>query len=44
MISPIRIFRLPCRKSQETSLANLLGFYLAIWLMRLPFLASILFS
>jgi hypothetical protein len=27
-----------------THLANLLGFYLAIWLMRLPFLASILFS
>src|ERR1035441_9902217 len=36
--------RLPCRKSQEASLANLLGFYLAIWLMRLPFLPSILFS
>jgi hypothetical protein len=27
-----------------THLANLLSFYLAIWLMRLPFLASILFS
>jgi Transposase domain (DUF772) len=26
------------------SLANLLGLYLAIWLMRLPFLSSILFS
>jgi hypothetical protein len=35
---------LPCRKSQEASLANLLGFYLAIWLMRLPFRPSILFS
>ena len=35
---------LPCRKSQEASLANLLGFYLAIWLMRFPFLSSILFS
>jgi hypothetical protein len=38
--------RLPCRKSQEASLslANLLGFYLAIWLMRVPFLPSILLS
>jgi len=36
--------RLPCRKLQEASLANLLGFYLAIWLMRFPFLSSILFS
>ena len=37
----------PGRKSHEASLrrlANLLGFYLAIWLMRFPFLSSILFS
>jgi len=36
--------RLPCRKWQEASLANLLGFYLGLWLMLFPFLASIRFS
>jgi hypothetical protein len=34
----------PCRTSQEANLANFLGFYLAIWLMRLRFLSPILFS
>jgi hypothetical protein len=41
---PLERAGLPCRNALGACLANLPGFYLAIWLMRLPFLASILFS